>query len=196
MTIEQLVRQTRTVRRFKEEKTVTVELLKGLVDTARLSGSARNGQVIKYMLITEQEQRDMLFPLLGWAGYLSDWKGPAAGERPAAYVLCLLDSELLKGSENEAHFDCGIATQSMLLAAAEQGVYGCRIGAFAKNIETVLNVAEPLSVMLVLALGYPAEAVVLEEVCNDGGIQYWRDEQGVHHVPKRTLEDVLVKTTF
>ena len=171
-------------------------MLKGLVDTARLSGSARNGQVLKYMLVTEQEQRDLVFPLLGWAGYLSDWKGPKPGERPAAYILCLLDKSLLKGTENEAHFDCGIATQSMLLAAAEQGVYGCRIGAFAKNIDTVLNVAEPLSVMLVLALGYPAEAVVLEDVGNDGGIQYWRDEQGVHHVPKRTREDVLVESTF
>jgi nitroreductase len=196
MTIEQRVRQTRTVRRFEEEKTVTAELLKGLVDTARLSGSARNGQVLKYMLVTEKEQRDLVFPLLGWAGYLSDWKGPEFGERPAAYVLCLLDNELLKGSGNEAHFDCGIATQSMLLAAAEQGVYGCRIGAFAKNIDKVLNVAEPLSVMLVLALGYPAEAVVLEEVGNDGKIQYWRDEQGIHHVPKRALEDVLIETTF
>ncbi|WP_319550159.1 nitroreductase family protein [Desulfogranum marinum] len=196
MAIEELVGQTRTVRRFTEDKPVPVELLKGLVDTARLSGSARNGQVLKYMLVTEQEQRDLVFPLLGWAGYLSDWKGPEPGERPAAYILCLLDKSLLKGTENEAHFDCGIATQSMLLAAAEQGVYGCRIGAFAKNIDTVLNVAEPLSVMLVLALGYPAETVVLEEVGNDGKIQYWRDEQGVHHVPKRSLEEVLVESTF
>ena len=131
--MEELVRKTRTVRRFQESRSLSLDLLRGLVDLARLGGSARNAQLLKYMLITDAKKREQLFPLLAWAGYLPQWPGPAAGERPAAYILCLLDQSLQKGPDTEANFDLGIATQSMLLGAAEQGVFGCRIGAFAPD---------------------------------------------------------------
>lgn len=196
MNIKQLVEQTRTVRRFKQEQAISEEVLKELIHCGGMSGSARNAQVLKYMLVTEPQQRERLFPMLGWAGYLSDWKGPEEGERPPAYIICLLDESLLKGSENEAHFDLGIATQSMLLAAAEKGIYGCRIANFSKNIEGKLNIPESLNIMLVTALGYPAEEVVLEQVGDDGDIKYWRDGAMVHHVPKRSLDEIIVSASF
>ena len=188
-----LVHRTRTVRRFREAQPLVPALLRALIDLARLGGSARNGQVLKYMVITEADLRQKLFPLLGWAGYLTDWTGPAAGERPAAYVVCLLDTQLLKGVESEAHCDLGIATQNLLLGAAEQGVYGCRIGAFAHgSVHRLLQLDDCFKVLLVVALGYPAETVVLEQLGLDGDIRYWHDGQGVHHVPKRTLEQILI----
>jgi nitroreductase len=182
------------VRRFQEDRALEPALLRDLVELSRLGGSARNGQVLKYMVITDQALRQALFPLLGWAGYLPDWPGPAAGERPAAYVVCLLDKELLKGAESEAHCDLGIATQNLLLGAAEQGVFGCRIGAFAPAVmHRLLQLEERFKVLLVVALGYPAESVVLEELGPDGDIRYWHDAQGVHHVPKRSLEDIILE---
>lgn len=191
--MKNLVRQTRTVRRFQEDKPLALETLHDLIDLARLSGSARNAQALKYMLITETQQRQDLFPLLAWAGYLPHWPGPAERERPPAYILCLLDTTLQKGPLTEAHFDLGIASQNLLLGAAEQGVYGCRISAFVPaKVQQLFNLPQQYSVLLVLALGYPAETVVLEEVGEDGDIRYWHDEQGVHHVPKRRLADVLV----
>lgn len=194
--LKNLVRQTRTVRRFQEAKPLPPEMLHDLVDLARLGGSARNAQALKYMIVTGDIQRQDLFPLLAWAGYLPHWPGPAAGERPPAYILCLLDSRLQKGPITEAHFDLGIATQNLLLGAAEQGIFGCRIGAFVPaRVQQLLNLPEQYSVLLVLALGYPAETVVLEEVGEDGDIRYWHDAQGVHHVPKRRLADVLVASS-
>lgn len=191
--LKNLVRQTRTVRRFQEAKPLPPEMLHDLVDLARLGGSARNAQALKYMIITDEQQRQDLFPLLAWAGYLPHWPGPAAGERPPAYILCLLDSRVQKGPLTEAHFDLGIATQNLLLGAAAQGIFGCRIGAFVPaRVQQLFNLPEQYSVLLVLALGYPAETVVLEEVGEDGDIRYWHDAQGVHHVPKRRLADVLV----
>ncbi len=192
--MDDLVRRTRTIRRFDEERNVDPAMLEALLDLARLGGSARNAQALKYMAITEEALRRQLFPLLGWAGYLPDWPGPGPGERPSAYIVCLLDTALLRGPETEAHFDLGIATQNMLLGAAERGVFGCRIGAFSPNrVHTVLRLEDRLKALLVLALGYPAEQVVLEEVGPDGDIRYWHDEQGRHHVPKRKLADILVK---
>jgi nitroreductase len=191
--IDNLVRRTRTVRRFEEDKPIRQELLNQLIDLARLGGSARNAQSLKYLVITEREVRERFFPLLAWAGYLPHWPGPEAGERPSAYVVCLLDSTLQKGPETEAHFDLGIASQNLLLGAAVEGVFGCRIGAFsADKVQRLLNVPERYKAILVIALGYPAEKVVLEEVGEDGDIRYWHDEQGVHHVPKRKLADLLL----
>jgi len=192
--LNDLVRRTRTVRRFEEQRHVDPAVLRQLLDLARLGGSARNGQALKYMVITEAALREQLFPLLGWAGYLRDWPGPGPGERPPVYIICLLDTTLLRGPEAEAHFDLGIATQNLLLGAAEQGLFGCRIGAFSPHaVHRLLRLADRFKVLLVLALGYPAETVVLEEVGPDGDIRYWHDEQGVHHVPKRLLAEILVE---
>lgn len=194
MMIDALVRRTRTARRFQEERPLDSAMLRSLVDLARLGGSARNAQALKYMVITEATLCQQLFPLLGWAGYLRDWPGPSPGERPPAYIVCLLDNGLVKGPETEAHFDLGIATQNLLLGAAEQGVLGCRIGAFAPAaVHRLLRLPDRFKVLLVLALGFPAESVVLEEVGADGDIRYWHDDQGVHHVPKRSLIDILIE---
>jgi len=192
--IDDLVRRTRTVRRFQEKKQIELSLMLELIDLARLGGSARNGQVLRYMVVTEESLRGQLFPLLGWAGYLRDWSGPAPGERPPAYIVCVLDLEVLRGAETEAHFDLGIATQNLLLGAAEQGLFGCRIGAFSPGaVHRLLQLDDRFKVLLVIALGYPAETVVLEEVGPDGDIRYWHDDQGVHHVPKRRLADILIE---
>lgn len=192
--IADLVRRTRTVRRFQEERALAPEVLKELVDLARMGGSARNGQVLKYRVSSDAKLRQELFPLLGWAGYLTDWPGPEPGERPAAYIVCLLDTELLKGAESEAYCDLGIATQNLLLGAAERGVFGCRIGAFAPAaVHRLLQLDDRFRVLLVVALGYPAETVVLEELGPEGDIRYWHDARGVHHVPKRSLEQILVE---
>ena len=190
--IKQLIEQTRTVRRYREDKRINEELLLELVDLARLGGSARNAQPLKYMLITRPDLCERIFNMLGWAGYLKDWPGPVAGERPSAYVICMLDRKLSKGPEKEAHFDLGIATQNLLLGAAEKGIFGCRIASFSRDISKVLYLEEQYKVLLVLALGYPEEQVVLEQVGADGDIKYWRDAKNVHHVPKRSLDDIIL----
>ena len=186
-----LLERTRTFRRFEQPKAIDRSLLEELVNLARLGGSARNCQPWQYALVTNAEECEKIFPYLGWAGYLSDWKGPEAGERPSAYILCILNRDWLKGSDTEAHFDLGIATQNLLLGAMEKGIGGCRIGAFSPKLPAIFELEKHQELSLVVALGYPTEQVVLE-ACTEGDIKYWRDEHDVHHVPKRRLEDVLV----
>jgi len=190
--IADLIRATRTVRRYREDLAIGDAVLRGLVDLARLGGSAGNRQPLRYTIVTDQRLREQVFPCLGWAGYLRDWPGPAEGERPAAYIVCLLDRDRSGAAEKHAHIDLGIATQNLLLGAAEQGIYGCRIASVAPAIKRVLGVDERYGFLLVVALGYPAEQVVLEEGGGDDPVRYWRDKNGVHHVPKRRLDDVLL----
>lgn len=185
-----LIRRTRSFRRFDQSKAIGRPLLEELLNLARFGGSARNCQPWQYAVVTDADDCQKIFPYLGWAGYLSDWKGPEPGERPSAYILCILNREWLKGSDKEAQFDLGVATQNLLLGAMEKGVGGCRIGAFSPKLSDILELGDHQELSLVVALGYPAEQVVLES-CREGDIKYWRDELGTHHVPKRELSEIL-----
>ncbi|MGB3211037.1 MAG: nitroreductase family protein [Desulforhopalus sp.] len=190
--MQEIIARTRTFRRFVEKDPISTATLCDLIDLARLGGSARNGQPWQYMLANNPELCEKIFPYLGWAGYLTDWKGPVEGERPSAYILCLLNKNRLKGPESEAQFDLGVATQNLLLGAMEKRIGGCRIGAFNPNLASLFNLPEYLHLSLVIALGKPRETVLIEECKDDDDIRYWRDENGAHHVPKRPLKSCLV----
>jgi nitroreductase len=185
--LHDLIRKTRSFRRFREEEAIDPATLRHLVELARLAGSARNMQPLKYILVSEAGMNARIFPHLGWAGYLKDWPGPVAGERPSAYIICLLDTRL----SNEADCDLGIATQNILLGASEKGLGGSRIASISPKLRDVLEVADHLKILLVLALGRPVETVILEDQKTPGDIKYWRDTQGVHHVPKRGLQEII-----
>jgi nitroreductase len=120
---------------------------------------------------------------------LSRWSGPAEGERPSAYIVILGDTELRK----DFGCDHGIAAQSIMLGATERSLGGCMIGSIDRPaLRQVLDIPERYEILLILALGKPAETVVLENVGPDGDIRYYRDNEDVHHVPKRTLEDIIL----
>ena len=190
--MRELIAKTRTFRRFFQKETIATDLLHELVDFGRLGGSARNSQPWQYMVVNTPELCEKVFPHLGWAGYLSDWKGPVEGERPSAYIICLLNRDWLKGTEGEAQFDLGIATQNMLLGASKNRIGGCRIGSFSPKLASVFKVPTHLEISLVVALGRPRETVILEESKEETDIKYWRDGDGVHHVPKRSLGSCLI----
>jgi nitroreductase len=142
------------------------------------------------MVSADPELNREIFPTLAWAGYLKGWGGPAEGERPAAYIIILGDTEIRK----EFGCDHGIVAQSIMLGAAEKGIGGCMIGSIERErLREVLRIPEQYEILLVLALGYPKEKVVLEEIGPEGDIKYYRDAQDVHHVPKRRLADVILK---
>ncbi len=189
MQIEELVRKNRSCRRFYEDNRIEKETLNTLVNLARLSASAANRQPLKFILSYDGQTNARIFPLLGWAGYLTDWPGPAEGERPAAYIVITGDTRI---AEN-FWCDHGIASQSILLGAREMGLAGCMIGAFNESrLREALAVPGHLKILLVLALGKPRETAVIEDVGPDGDIRYWRDETGRHHVPKRALPDIII----
>jgi nitroreductase len=187
--IKDLIIKNRSCRRFHQEIPVDRNTLRDLVDLARLSPSAGNLQPLKYILTCEPEKNALIFPHLAWAGYLKDWPGPSEGERPSAYIIILGDTEITKS------FGCdhGIAAQSILLGAREKGLAGCIIGLIQKEqLRKALAIPARYEILLVVALGKPNEAVVLESINSAGDIKYWRDTDGSHHVPKRSLDELIV----
>jgi nitroreductase len=187
--LRDLVIQTRTYRRFDEKTPVSRETLIELVDLARLSASGGNNQPLKYFLACDPKTNDAIFPHLAWAGYLTDWPGPEPGQRPAAYIVILLDTQI----SASPGCDQGIAAQSIVLGAMERGLGACMIGSIQRpKLAQALKLPDRFQISLVIALGEPAEKVVLETVGADGDVKYWRDADGAHHVPKRPLDDVII----
>lgn len=186
--LRNLILRNRSYRRFDQSYSISRDTLLELVELARATASAANRQPLKYILSCDPQSNARIFPHLAWAGYLKDWPGPAEGERPSAYIGIAVDHSIAK----EWWCDDGIAAQTMLLGAVERGLGGCMIGAFQRQqLSAEFQLPDHLYLRLMLALGRPAETVVLEILPPGGDIRYWRDAAGVHHVPKRTLEELV-----
>ncbi len=191
MTLKNLIIRTRSYRRFFEEVPIPVETLTGLVDLARLTASAKNMQPLKYIISASRSMNEKVFETLAWAGYLPKWKGPEKGERPTGYIIVIRDNTIAQNN----YCDHGLATQSIMLGATEKGFGGCVIAAIDKpKLSALLNLSENLEILLVLSLGKPKENVILDILEKDGDHRYWRDENNNQHVPKRKLEDIILRT--
>lgn len=185
----ELVTNNRSYRRFVEDYRLSRKDALELINLARLCPSAANLQTLKYYIVISKDQCDLVFPHLRWANYLRNWDGPQPGERPAAYIIILCP--LSTGKFH--HLDTGIAAQTILLGATEKGLGGCMMASVDKDaIHRLLSLPEDLEVALIIALGKPSERVVVDDVIDPEDIEYWRDDDGVHHVPKRSLEDLLL----
>lgn len=186
--IRELILKNRSYRRFYQNEEISLEQLKNWVDLARLSASGRNAQPIKYILSNKTEKNEKIFSTLAWAAALSDWSGPVEGERPSAYLIQLLD----KSIANQFFCDDGIAAQSILLGAVEMGFGGCIFRSINKpKLKALLEIPDQFEIINVIALGKPLEKVVIEELKNND-FNYWRDENKVHHVPKRSLNELIL----
>ena len=189
--LSDLIRKNRSCRRFYQNHGVDQETLEGFVNLARLTASGANLQPLKYILSCQSSTNAEIFSCLAWAGYLKDWSGPQEGERPAAYIIMLGDTDISR----DAGIDPGIAAQSILLAARETGLAGCMLGAIKKEkLSEMLHIPPRFKILLVLALGKPKEMIEVETVGVDGNIKYWRDDDDVHHVPKRNLDDIIISS--
>ena len=186
--ISELIRKNRSFRRFHQDEAISENDLRQMVDNARLTPSGRNAQTLRYVLSNMPEMNARIFPALSWAGYLNDWGGPSEGERPAAYIVILNDDRISK-----TYFcDHGIASLAILLTAVEKGYGGCIIASVKSDmLRAALDIPEQYSIVQVIALGKPAETVVIEPMI-DGDVKYWRDAQEIHHVPKRSLEEIII----
>ena len=185
--LKDLILKNRSYRRFFQDEEINTKTLKELINLARFTATAANLQPLKFMLINNSEENEKVFSCLKWAGYLEDWNGPEEREKPSAYIIILNDIEIYQN----AFYDVGLACQSILLGAVEKGFGGCMFGSVNRDsLRELFSIPIQYDIRLVIALGKPKEEVVIDDIRNDD-IKYWRDENNVHHVPKRKLEDLI-----
>lgn len=188
---QDLVRSSRSYRRFAEDEPLSYGDLAALVNAARFAPSGNNMQTLRFHIAVEPAERSAVFSRLHWAAQLRDWNGPAAGERPTGYIAVCAPKAL--AANPIRLIDTGIAAQTIALAAASRGLGCCMLRSFDPDLNDVMGVsAVDYVTELVLALGERGERVALATSETKHGLAYWRDDEGIHHVPKLALEDLLV----
>jgi nitroreductase len=195
MTFKDLVLANRSYRRFDGTHAISASVLRDLVDLARTTPSGGNLQALKYVLSCSPEGNTLVYETLAWAAYLPEWKGPPEGERPTAHIVMLLDRTITEALKIKvADIDVGIAAQTILLGAVERGLGGCMFGSVRREeLARRLGLTDTLEIALVIALGKPVEKVVLDRLAPGGSVKYWREPDGTHHVPKRGLDELILK---
>lgn len=189
MNLKELITKTRSYRRFDESHHIDNKTIESIIDLARLSSSGANKQPLKYLYFNTSEGCEKVFPYLAWAGYLTDWMGPEKGERPTAYIIILGDRSI----SEIFGVDHGIAAHAILLGATEAGLGGCIIGSIKRDeLSNELSIPDNFDTLLVIALGKPVEQVIIDDIQNSD-VKYWRDKDKNHHVPKRSLQELIVR---
>ncbi len=190
MDVYEAVLKRRTIRIYKQ-KPIDYDILEKCVNAARLAPSGANLQPLEYVIADDEKILPGVFETLRWAGYLKNG-APPEGKRPKAYIIILGNREIKKSG---FEYDAGLAAGSICLTALEHGLGSCIIGAVErKKLRKLLGIPESREICLVIALGYPDEKSVVEE--SKGDIKYWKDKNGVLHVPKRMLKDILHRNGF
>ncbi len=186
-----LVKKSRSFRGYDESRKISRQELAKFVDCARFAPSSVNRQPFRYYLAYRPEQLALIQPLTGWARALPEKRLPYPGKRPTAFIVICQDTDW-DADLNRYQRDVGIVAQTMLLSAAEKDLGGIMIGNFSpKKLAEALALPENLAPMLIVAFGKPDETVVLTEAKAGESLNYFRDENDVHYVPKRPLDDVI-----
>lgn len=189
MNLKELILKTRSYRRFDESYRIDTQTIESLIDLARLTASGANKQPLKYLCYNSAKDCEKVFPYLAWAGYLTDWPGPDKGERPSGYIIILGD----KSISDIFGIDHGIAAQTIMLGATEAGLGGCIIASIKREeLANEFSIPDNYEILLVLALGKAVENVIIEDLKN-ADVKYWRDNNKNHHVPKRSLDELILK---
>jgi len=189
MMIKDLIVKNRSYRRFYQDRAVEMCVLRELVDLARLAPSGLNRQGLKYIMSNTQDLSNKINDCLIWAGYCKGWISPKDGEKPSAFIVMINDTSLGTSLPQ----DQGFAGQNILLGAVEKGLGGCYIVNIKKDIlAQTLNLDDKYEIAAVIAIGYPKEEVVIEPMDASGDVKYWRDDNQVHHVPKRSLDEIIL----
>jgi len=185
-TVYEMIVRRRTIRRF-QQRPVAKELLTNMVNAARLAPSAANLQPLEFVIVNQTDLLAGVFVTTRWAGYIAPRGTPKEGERPVSYVVVLINRQICTSG---GQHDSAAAIMSMILTAWERGVGSCWIISIdKKELQKLLQIPEHLEIDSILALGYPAEQPVVEELSDS--VKYWQDEQRRLHVPKRNLVNIL-----
>jgi nitroreductase len=192
MQIKKLIHERRSIRRFRQEQ-IPIEILRDIIDAGRVAPSASNLQPLRYLLIHDKSLVERVFPFTKWAAYLpADSGRPPVGQEPTAYVIILIDEE---NATRWVGHDVGAATENMILMALANGIGSCWIASLERpELKKALAVPAMYRIDSVLALGYPDETPVIEVL--QRSVEYYRDEEGCLHVPKRSLGDILFENSF
>jgi len=180
-----MIELRRSVRKFKPGH-VDSEILKKLVDAARLGPSAANKQALIFIVVNDPVIAAKIFETQKFAAYLGGAGQPGPGEEPTAHILIAQHKELAIA---ETIRDVGAAAQTILMGACAYGLAATWLRSFDRpKAARILGLSDQYEPDSVIALGFPGESPQVVPM-KEGDVKYWRDETGRHFVPKRAFEE-------
>ena len=148
--MQELIRKRRSIRRF-QQKPIPTELFEKFVDTARLAPSAANRQPLEYMIIHQSDLLEPVFNTLKWAGYIRPLGDPPELERPVAYIVVLVNTQIIEEGYEK---DAGAAIENLILCALASGVGSCWISSVDHEaLAGLLNIPPSCLMSDVIAMG-------------------------------------------
>lgn len=190
MTVSELILKNRSTRAFDESTPISKATMEELIRLAAKSPSGMNKQPVRYRVLSDAADIDKMLENCRFAGLLGI-KLPPEGQKPTGFILMFTDKEA-KSPETLALKDIGIAAEAILLGAAEKGFAGCMLGSFnPTRLLADFGISDRYIPQLAIALGKSAEEIRLIEA-KDGNLNYYRDENGVHIVPKLPDADLFI----
>jgi len=188
MSFLELVKQTRSTRRFKKDYNIPYNTLIDLIKMANMCPSALNRQPMKYIICKNPKINNIITDNVIWAPYIKDFK-PSVGQRPNTYLIMVLDKKIV----SRAEIDAGIQAQTIMLGASSYGYSGCIMEKFNKpQLTSLFALSDDYEILLLLALGMSDEKIIVDEM-KDDDIKFYHDQDGNHHVPKRNYQDLILK---
>jgi len=149
MDVHQAIKIRRSVRNYKPDP-VPEEKLRKVLEAARLAPSAHNEQEWKFVVVRDVKKRKQLSEAAGQS---------FIAKAPVIIVAVALEPEevMSSGVPNYA-VDLAIAIDHMTLAAVEEGLGTCWVGAFSQEeVKKILGIPEKCKVVVLLPLGFPAD---------------------------------------
>ena len=179
--------QRRTIR-FFEQRPVPESAFRQLIDAARRASCGANTQQLRYQVIRDPELVAAIFPFTAYAARVKPGRDPIPGKTaPPAFIAVLATPP----DRKTLHADAGAAIQSIEFAAWNLGIGCCWIGAFQEpEVRRVLALPDDRLLLYLVAVGYPAEQPVMEDIPENGNVAYYLDEARVLHVPKFTVDAI------
>ena len=189
MDILEILKQRRTIRFYKQID-VPKKDLRDMIDAARHASCACNFQTLRYMVVTSQELTEKVFANTAWAGLVKPHRTPVWGVNAARAFIAVYVPEAAKSIN---HADAGAAICSMQAVAASRGLGCCWLGAINRdNIKAILDMPESSDLLYLLAVGYPAETPVAEDIDDASKVAYYLDGNNTIHVPKLTVDAITL----
>ena len=186
--LDSLLLKNRSCRGYDHSVPISEDVLRRIVGVNTKIPSARNQQVLRFKLVVDESEVALINNNIKLGGALPHLNLPFPDTEPIAFIVVTS----IVNVDHNVYIDLGISLQSMLLKSVEIGFNGIIIGAFdAKSISKGLGLNNlPLAVV---AIGKSIEKYKIVEVPSNGSLKYYRDENGVHCVPKLSLDDIIIK---
>lgn len=183
--VSRIVSSRRTIRKFVD-KQIDESIILDVLSLARLSPSGANRQPLSYVVVLDEAMREEMFKHVKWAGYIAPDGTPSEGERPTGYIAIVSDDTISKSPD----IDLGASAMTINYLLEARGIGVCWMGAIDRvAISSLLGIAEPRRLLLVLAIGYKGEEPRVEDMVDS--VKYYKDDEGVLHVPKRKIGDIV-----